>query len=111
MSGNPGQDYISDGITEDIITDLSRFSELFGSATCTNTIGIERAFSFNAVVTCLLPPMTTSGPRKKSALTAAPKATRIASTPPSCYLDISPVDPAQSLKTFAKCLVIELRRR
>ena len=29
MSGNPGQDYISDGITEDIITDLSRFSELF----------------------------------------------------------------------------------
>jgi adenylate cyclase len=29
MSGDPGQDYFSDGITEDIITDLSRFSELF----------------------------------------------------------------------------------
>ena len=28
MSGDPGQDYLSDGITEDIITDLSRFSEL-----------------------------------------------------------------------------------
>ena len=28
MSGDPGQDYFSDGITEDIITDLSRFSEL-----------------------------------------------------------------------------------
>jgi adenylate cyclase len=29
MSGDPGQDYFSDGITDDIITDLSRFSELF----------------------------------------------------------------------------------
>jgi TolB-like protein len=29
MSGDPGQDYVSDGITDDIITDLSRFSELF----------------------------------------------------------------------------------
>jgi adenylate cyclase len=29
MSGDPRQDYFSDGITEDIITDLSRFSELF----------------------------------------------------------------------------------
>jgi adenylate cyclase len=29
MSGDPAQDYISDGITDDIITDLSRFSELF----------------------------------------------------------------------------------
>ena len=29
MSGDPGQEYFSDGITEDIITNLSRFSELF----------------------------------------------------------------------------------
>jgi adenylate cyclase len=29
LHGNPGQDYVSDGITEDIITELSRFSELF----------------------------------------------------------------------------------
>src|SRR5262245_26249510 len=29
MSGDPGQDYFCDGITEDIITGLSRFSELF----------------------------------------------------------------------------------
>ena len=29
MSGDPGQEYFSDGITEDIITGLSRFSELF----------------------------------------------------------------------------------
>jgi adenylate cyclase len=29
MSGDPGEEYISDGITEDIITGLSRFSELF----------------------------------------------------------------------------------
>src|SRR6185369_9951059 len=29
MSGDPDQDYFSDGITEDIITALSRFSELF----------------------------------------------------------------------------------
>ena len=29
MSGDPSQDYFSDGITEDIITELSRFSELF----------------------------------------------------------------------------------
>jgi adenylate cyclase len=29
MSGEPGQEYFSDGITEDIITELSRFSELF----------------------------------------------------------------------------------
>jgi adenylate cyclase len=29
MSGDTGQDYFSDGITEDIITGLSRFSELF----------------------------------------------------------------------------------
>lgn len=28
MSGDPGQDYFSDGITDGIITDLSRFSEL-----------------------------------------------------------------------------------
>ena len=28
MSGDQGQDYLSDGITEDIITDLSKFSEL-----------------------------------------------------------------------------------
>jgi adenylate cyclase len=28
LSGNPQQDYFSDGITEDIITELSRFSEL-----------------------------------------------------------------------------------
>jgi len=29
LHGDPGQDYFSDGITEDIITQLSRFSELF----------------------------------------------------------------------------------
>jgi TolB-like protein/cytochrome c-type biogenesis protein CcmH/NrfG len=29
MSGNPEQEYFSDGITEDIITELSRFRELF----------------------------------------------------------------------------------
>src|SRR5262249_28239209 len=29
MSGDPKEDYFSDGITEDIITELSRFSELF----------------------------------------------------------------------------------
>src|SRR5262250_2049973 len=28
MSGDPGQDYFSDGITEDIITDLSRWRQL-----------------------------------------------------------------------------------
>ena len=29
LTGDPAQDYFSDGITEDIITELSRFSELF----------------------------------------------------------------------------------
>src|SRR5262249_31998633 len=29
LSGDKGQDYFCDGITEDIITELSRFSELF----------------------------------------------------------------------------------
>jgi TolB-like protein/cytochrome c-type biogenesis protein CcmH/NrfG len=29
MSGNPDQDYFSDGVAEDLITELSRFSELF----------------------------------------------------------------------------------
>src|SRR5213076_702715 len=29
LSGDPSQDYFSDGISEDIITELSRFSELF----------------------------------------------------------------------------------
>jgi TolB-like protein len=29
LSGDKGQDYFSDGITEDIITELSRFSDLF----------------------------------------------------------------------------------
>jgi adenylate cyclase len=29
MSGDPEQEYFSDGITEDIITELSRFRELF----------------------------------------------------------------------------------
>jgi adenylate cyclase len=29
MSGDPSQEYFSDGITEDIITELSRFSDLF----------------------------------------------------------------------------------
>ena len=29
LSDDPGQDYFSDGITRDIITELSRFSELF----------------------------------------------------------------------------------
>ena len=29
LSGDPNEDYFSDGITEDIITELSRFSELF----------------------------------------------------------------------------------
>ena len=29
LSGDPGQEYFSDGITEDIITELSRFSALF----------------------------------------------------------------------------------
>jgi adenylate cyclase len=29
MSGDSGQDYLTDGVTEDIITELSRFSELF----------------------------------------------------------------------------------
>ncbi len=32
MSGDPDQDYFSDGITEDIITELSRFPELFVTA-------------------------------------------------------------------------------
>jgi TolB-like protein len=29
LSGDPGQDYFSDGLTEDLITDLSKFSGLF----------------------------------------------------------------------------------
>jgi adenylate cyclase len=29
MCGDPAQEYFSDGITEDVITGLSRFSELF----------------------------------------------------------------------------------
>ena len=29
MSGDPGQEYFADGVTEDIITELSRFHELF----------------------------------------------------------------------------------
>ena len=29
MSGDPEQEYFSDGITEDIITELSRFRDLF----------------------------------------------------------------------------------
>jgi hypothetical protein len=29
MSGDPGQDYFADGLTEDIITELSRFHHLF----------------------------------------------------------------------------------
>ena len=29
MSGDPEQDYFSDGVTEDIITELSRFHSLF----------------------------------------------------------------------------------
>ena len=29
LSGNPEQDYLADGIVEDVITELSRFSELF----------------------------------------------------------------------------------
>ena len=29
MSGDPAQEYVSDGITDDIITELSRFAELF----------------------------------------------------------------------------------
>jgi TolB-like protein len=29
MSGDPEQEYFSDGITEDIITELSRFRSLF----------------------------------------------------------------------------------
>src|SRR4029077_5786069 len=29
MSGDPEQDYFSDGITDDVITELSRFSDLF----------------------------------------------------------------------------------
>ena len=29
MSGDPEQDYFSDGITENIITDLSRFRDFF----------------------------------------------------------------------------------
>src|SRR4030095_14741688 len=29
MSGDPGHDYFTDGITEDIITSLSKFRELF----------------------------------------------------------------------------------
>lgn len=35
LSGNPEQDYFSDGITEDIITDLSRFQSLFVIASST----------------------------------------------------------------------------
>ena len=29
MSGDPEQEYFSDGITEDIITEISRFKSLF----------------------------------------------------------------------------------
>ena len=29
MSGEPEQEFFADGITEDILTDLSRFRELF----------------------------------------------------------------------------------
>lgn len=39
MSGDPGQDYFSDGISEDIITDLSKISALF-------VVSRNTAFSF-----------------------------------------------------------------
>src|SRR5258708_32534835 len=39
LSGDPQQDYLSDGITEDITTELSRFSELM-------VIGRNSAFQY-----------------------------------------------------------------
>lgn len=49
MSGDPEQEYFSDGITEDIITDLSKISELFVIARNSTFVYKGRAVDFREV--------------------------------------------------------------
>ena len=49
LSGDPEQSYFSEGITEDIITELSRFAELFVIARNTTFAYKDRAVSFQDV--------------------------------------------------------------
>jgi adenylate cyclase len=49
MSGDPEQQYFSDGMTEDIITELSRFRSLLIIATKPSTCGASAANSALAI--------------------------------------------------------------
>ncbi|MBT4488720.1 MAG: hypothetical protein HOC72_14340 [Rhodospirillaceae bacterium] len=49
LAGDPDQDYFADGITEDIITELSRFPDLFVVARNSTFSYKDRAFDLHAV--------------------------------------------------------------
>ncbi len=87
LSGDPEQQYFSDGITEDIITELSRFRALFviarnssfqyrGKATDVKRVGRSwasstwpRAACASSAIGCVLPP-SSSTPRRGNHLWA-----------------------------------------
>ena len=49
MSGDPGQEYFTDGVSEDIVTELSRFHSLFVIARNSSFTYKGRAFDINQI--------------------------------------------------------------
>ena len=100
MSGDPEQEYFADGITEDIITELSRFRSLFviarnssfvfkGEAVDIMEVGQNSASSTWSKAACARPGTGCGSPRSSSrqraAITSGPNATTATSRISSPY--------------------------
>jgi adenylate cyclase len=83
MSGDPEQEYFSDGITEDIITELSRFRTTRAARRRSRTLAVSSACSTSSRAACARPATGCASPprwsRRRAANTYGPSAMTVTS--------------------------------
>jgi DNA-binding winged helix-turn-helix (wHTH) protein len=99
MSGDPDQEHLSDGITEDIITELSRFSELFVIARNSSFQYKGKSPDIRQVSTLRLMRVTGCGRARSSSPSGGSLALGSADSP---RVDVMAASPARQ-RRYARC--------